>query len=78
MDHLIRSTAPVGVNLKSLRVRCRAGSKEVAMGAVRLDFRRKEKKATRNKAHMAAWKGIETCRALLIWCSRLMVMGCFW
>lgn len=74
----MRSMAPVGVNLMSLRVRSRCGSKDVAVGAVRLDLWRKEKKATRNKAHKAAWKGRATWREPRIWCSRSMVMGCFW
>ena len=49
LDQCVRRTAPLRENFISLRVRCLDGSKARAEGAVRLDFLRKEKNATRNK-----------------------------
>lgn len=49
----MRRTAPDLVNLMSWRERWRVGSNKVAEGTVKLDLRRKEKKAVQNNAQTA-------------------------
>ena len=61
-DHLMRRTAPCDVNLMSSRQRWRLGSKLVGEDTVRLDFRRKEKKATVKRHQMAASAGVVMSR----------------
>ena len=67
--------------LKSTRltpVRCLDGSKAWAEGAVRLDFLRKEKNATRNKHQRAACVGMDKSSTVLMCRSKSTVIGCFW
>ena len=62
----------------SLRVRCLDGSKARAEGAVRLDFLRKEKKATKKRHQRAACVGMDKSNTVLMRRSKSTVMGCFW
>ena len=66
------------VNLMSLRVRCFDELKERAEGVVRLDFLRKEKKATKNRHQRAACVRMDKSNTILMHRSRLIVIGCFW
>lgn len=77
-DQQMRRSAPSGLSFTSSRVRCFSGSKTWTDGAVRLDLRRKEKKATRKRHQMAAWKGMEVSSKSRIRRSRSSVMGDFW
>jgi len=58
----MRRTVPCDVNLMSSRQRWRLGSKLVGEDTVRLDFRRKEKKATVKRNQMAASTGVVMSR----------------
>ena len=75
--HLMRRTAPCDVNLMSSRQRWRVGSKLEGEDTVRLDFRRKEKKATVKRPQMAASAGVVRSRCDLNWRRSAGVMGDF-
>ena len=77
LDQRIRRTAPLRENFMSLHVRCFDGLKARAEGAVRLDFLRKEKKATKNRHQRAACVGIDKSNTVLMRRSELTVIGCF-
>ena len=62
----------------SLRKRCFDGLKARAEGVVRLDFLRKEKKATKNRHQRAACAGMDKSNTVLMRRSKLTVIGCFW
>ena len=70
--------SPDSVNLISRRARWRLGLKEPKEVTVRLDVRRKEKKAEQNKAQTAAWEGSSKDKCWRNWCSIAGVIGCFW
>ena len=66
--------APSGAKTKSQR---RGSLSEVTLGesATRLDLRKKEKKATKKSAHMAAWRGFPRLNKRAIDKSNLGVIG---
>ena len=78
LDRRIRRTAPLRENLMSLRVRCFDGLKARPEDVVRLDFLRKEKKATKNRHQRAACVGMDKSNTVLMRRSKLTVIGCFW
>ena len=59
----------------SLRVRCFDGLKARAEGVVKLDFLRKEKKATKNRHQRAACVGMDKSNTALMRRSKLTVIG---
>ena len=62
----------------SLRVRCFDGLKARTEGVVRLDFLRKEKKATKNRHQRAACVGMDKSNTVRMHHSKLTVIECFW
>ena len=70
----IYKKAPSGARTKSQR---RGSLLEVTLGeaATKLDWRRKEKKATKKSAHMAAWRGFPKLNNRAMDKSKLGVIG---
>ena len=77
LDQHIQRTAPLQENLMSLRVRCFHGLKAREQGVVRLDFLRKEKKATKNRYQRVACAGMDKSKKALMRHSKLTVMNAF-
>ena len=78
LDQRTRRTAPLWENLRSFRVRCLDGSKARREGAVRFDFRRKEKSATRKRDQRAACVGMDKLNTVRMRRNKSTVIGCFW